>query len=66
MTNLEAKVVGMDPEQYAVLKQDIIKKANENPQSFNQLVQILVQNRVPIDRFEALGWWKDLRNRSGR
>ena len=65
-TNIEASVVGIPPEWYAAIKQSAIEAVNANPQNYERVVDTLKARGVPVERFEALGWWKDLKRRAGR
>jgi hypothetical protein len=65
-TNLEASVVGIPPEWYAEIKQLVTEVVNANPQNYERVVDTLKARGVPVERFEALGWWKDLKRRAGR
>jgi hypothetical protein len=65
-TNIEASVVGIPPEWYAEIKQLVIEVVNDNPQNYERVVDTLKARGVPVERFEALGWWQDLKRRAGR
>ncbi len=65
-TNIEASVVGIPPEWYAEIKQLVTEVVNANPQNYERVVDTLKARGVPVERFEALGWWKDLKRRAGR
>lgn len=65
-TNIEASVVGIPPEWYAEIKQLVTEVVNTNPQNYERVVDTLKARGVPVERFEALGWWKDLKQRAGR
>ena len=65
-TNIEANVVGIPPEWYAAIKQSAIEAVNANPQNYERVVDTLKARGVPVERFEVLGWWKDLKRQAGR
>jgi hypothetical protein len=65
-TNIEASVVGIPPEWYAEIKQLVTEVVNANPQNYERVVDTLKARGVPVEKFEALGWWKDLKQRAGR